>query len=381
MRSRHLLACFCGALASGGALLFACNSSNDALPPIYTHIGGGDGGAEDAAPPNDSGSVVTLADGEVVEACVETSGASPDGGITIGPTALAFDPCGNGSPDALYWDATNSVLYIGDDQNAAIWTWSDAKGFQKLASVPVDDGGSTVLGGIAGYGNLIVVSRNGGGASGALFQYDITTTTGIATTIGGAVDPTRHRTGVAYDSTGARFFSAAWGGEAGAGPSGTLDLIGVLTTTPYVTGLDQPHGVLVSGTQFIVGDNGKGAVIAFPVAAEDILDAGAAAAADDAGDAGDAAAAALYTTLATIEGVDQLSAGPGGSILAGQHLPDGGAPQLQQISADGGVVAVQASATFTKLGGIAYDTTYNRVFVADSNGGSVRTIKIYPLAQ
>jgi hypothetical protein len=380
MRSRgQLLAFFCGALASGGALLFACNSTNDTLPPIYTHVGGSDGGQEDAGPPSDSGPVITkLQDGAPGDACVETTGASPDGGITVGPTALAFDPCGVGSPDALYWDSTTQVLYIGDDTTASVWAWSDANGFRKLASVPVDDGGSTTLGGIAGYGNLIVISRNGGGASGALFQYDVTTTTGIATSIGGTVDPTRRRTGVAYDTTGTRFFSASWGGDAGAGASGTLDLLGVASTTPFVTGLDQPHGMLVSGTQFIVGDYGVGAVLSFPLAAEDILDAGEI---DDAGDGGDAAVPPLYTTLATIEGVDQLSAGPGGTILAGQHLPDGGAPQLQQISADGGVAAVEATATFTKLGGIAYDTTYNRVFVADSNGGSVRTIKIYPLAQ
>jgi hypothetical protein len=381
-------------VVSATAAFIACQDNGDGtIPPIPGHYYNPDSGPGVAPTGDDSGVVVTpTGDGGP---CVETTSASPDGGVTVGPATLAFDPCGAGSPDALYWDATKQVLYIADDHDGTIWTWTDAAGFQKIAHLPANDAGAMTVGGITGFGNLIVLSLNGGGTAGALFQYDVSTASGVATTIGGTVDPARRRTGVAYDTTGTRFFSASFastggggdggggggGGDAGAA-SGSIDLIQVTSTTAFVTGLVEPHGLLVSGSQFIVGDHGRGEVIAFPIVAADLLDAGpidaGLDAADDGGDAGDAATTPLYTTLAALPGVDQLSIGPTGVIYAGQHSSDGGAPQIHRITTDGGSAPFQPTVAFTQLGGIAYDTQYNRVFVADSNGTSVRTIKIYP---
>ncbi len=53
---------------------------------------------------------------------------------------------------------------------------------------------------------------------------------------------------------------------------------------------------------------------------------------------------------------------------------------MRQISPDGGVTVPFPNFTFTSLADVAYDKTNHRLFVVDSNGTTVRVIRIFPVA-
>ena len=88
-----------------------------------------------------------------------------------------------------------------------------------------------------------------------------------------------------------------------------------------------------------------------------------------------------YDTFANVPSCDTLTAGPGGSVITGQFRPlaDGGPLQIRQAFPDGGVRTLAEATKFAKPQGVAYDKTNKRLFVADSNGTTVRTIKIVPV--
>ncbi len=394
MRARIL--CLTSVVLSSAAAFVACQDNGDgSIPAIPGHYYNPDGGGGDATLGDDGGTVITPSGDAGGDACVETTSASPDGDVAIGPTSLAFDPCGAGSPDAIYWNATNQTLYIADDHANQIWTWSDANGFQKLVTLPddpaADDAGATKLTGITVSNSTLIVARYGNGAYGALFTYNLETAGGAATKVG-SIDPTRYRFAVAADATGKIYsdsFAAALDGGAdggadggtGGGGNGSIEIVGLSGTTPFLSGLDKPSGLIVVGTQIFVGDRAHDVIYTVPTNLA-LLDAGpdldAADADAEAGAILDATAPPPYPVFASLPAPDQLSAGPNGSIFAGQKTNDGGAPQLRQIFPDGGITPFQPTATFTSLGGVAYDSVSKRLFVVDSNGGSVRTIKIYP---
>ena len=52
---------------------------------------------------------------------------------------------------------------------------------------------------------------------------------------------------------------------------------------------------------------------------------------------------------------------------------------MRQIAADGGVTIPWPNVTFSGLSDVKYDKTNHRLFVVDSNGTTVRTIKIFPV--
>ncbi len=91
---------------------------------------------------------------------------------------------------------------------------------------------------------------------------------------------------------------------------------------------------------------------------------------------------AAFPIYAALPSPDQLSNGPSGSIYTDQFKPPPrrGGPQVRQIFPDGGVVIPWPSASFTSLDDVAYDPTDHRIFVVDSNGTTVRTIKIYSVS-
>jgi hypothetical protein len=368
------------AVASTAAFV-ACQDNGDGALPAGPglHFDGADASSDGSLERDDSGDVVAPRPDAGGDACVETTSASPDGDVAVGPTTLAFDPCGVGSPDALYWDAKGQLLYIADDRNNQIWSWSDANGFQKVATVPndpaADDAGATRLSGITVTGTTLVVARYGNGAFGALYSYDLATGGGMATTIG-SVDATRYRTALAADGTGT-VYSDSFAADAGDGGGGTIDIVGLTGTTPFLSGLDRPAGLLIVGTEIFVSDRAQNVIYQVPTDLA-LLDAGTAADADAEAGAIVDASTSPYPVYASLPAPDQLSAGPNGSLFAGEKLSDGGAPQVRQVFVDGGVVTFQPTVTFTSLAGVAYDDAAKRLFVADSNGGAVRTIKIYP---
>lgn len=308
--------------------------------------------------------------GGPADAGSEAGEAATDGGIVT----LSFDPSGNGSPDAIYWDDAKQVLYIVDDFNNQVWTYTDANGFQKYATVPdnpvLDDAGETKLNGVTELADgTLVVTRFGYGIGGAL--YTVSPDGGSATVPN--VPPARKRIAVTVDPSTGTVYSDSFSGGGDAAISGEVETVNLATgTTVFATGFGKTVGLLVQGSALLVSDQSNGVIVAVPVDGALIADGGAGLA--------DGAAFAVY---ANVVAPDQLSAGPNGSIYTDEFRPpvDGGALQVRQIWPDGGVTIPWPTTSFTALSDVAYDATNHRLFVVDSNGTTVRTIKILPVMQ
>lgn len=299
------------------------------------------------------------------------SGDGSDGGP--GFITLQFDPNGTGSPDAIYWDDTKQILYIVDDMNNQVWTYTDAAGFAKYVQVPdnpaLDDAGKTKLNGITELSDgTLVVTRFGYGIGGAL--YTVSPDGGATTTVPN-VPTSRKRIEVTVDPSTGTIYSDSFSGGGGSAISGQVETVDLTSgTTAYATGFGKTVGLLVQGSVILVSDQSNNAILAVPTDPTQLAEGGAGLA--------DGAAFPVY---ASITGPDQLSAGPNGTIFTDEFLSgaDGGSPQVRQIAPDGGVTIPWPNVTFTSLSDVAYDSTNHRLFVVDSNGTTVRTIKIFPV--
>lgn len=293
-----------------------------------------------------------------------TDATSPkdDGGVVRGPASLDFDPSGNGDPISLLWHDATSTLYLADNRNNQIWTWTDADGFAKYATVPNDpaatDAGQTNLGQLVRLDDgTIVVPRFGFGQRGAIVY--VNATTQDAGTIPG-LPLNRRRVALAASGSG----NDLWGGfflqGGGTDDAGTITKITSLTNEElYAGGFQKPVSVIVLNNRLIVSEQTRGVLYSLPLTG----------------------ATPPYDVYANIASPDTLAEGPNGSLVTGQFRPqsDGGPLQLRQIFPDGGVVVLEPTADLAKPQGVAYDKTNKRLFVADSNGTTVRTIKIFPL--
>lgn len=320
-----------------------------------------------------TGAGASLSGGEaggLADAASEADGAAPDGAVVT----LPFDPAGNGSPDAIYWDDTRQVLYIVDDYNNQVWTYTDANGFQKYATVPdnptLDDAGETKLNGVTELGDgTLVVTRFGYGIGGALY----TVSPDGGTTTVPNVPPARKRIAVTFDPSSGIVYSDSFSGGGDAAISGEVETVNLAAgTTVLATGFGKTVGLLVQGAAILVSDQTNGVIVSVPLDPAQIADGGAG-----------LTDGAAFTVYANVVAPDQLSSGPGGSIYTDEFRPpvDGGALQVRQIWPDGGVVIPWPTVSFTALSDVAYDATNHRLFVVDSNGTTVRTIKILPVAQ
>ena len=306
-----------------------------------------------SAPPQDSGSS-------------QDTSTVTDGGINRGPATLAFDPNGTGDPASIWWDDAHQILYVADDTHNSIWTWTDAAGFAMfgtlLDSPGADDAGDDQLDKLieTSSGTLVVV-RFGFAKYGAILTL---APDGGAGQVADASVAAR-RIGLTVDSNG-----QIWGGsfiKTGASLAGQINQIDLVNgETPYATGFQKPVGVLAVGGQILVSDQNQNAIFAVP--------------ATGVGDGG-LADGAPYPVYASLPVPDQLALGPNGIIYTGQFLStvDGGAPAVREIFPDGGVDILDAATGLTEPKDVAYDPTNKRLFVVDSNGTLVRTIRIYPI--
>lgn len=365
---RHLLrALILGSTVTAIGAVVACGSDDDDTTP-GTDAGKdgsvvGDAGAKTDATTSDSG--LTTGDAAI------TPDASDAG--DAGPITLQFDPNGLGSPDAIYWDDTKQVLYIADDHGNQIWTYTDAAGFVKYATVPDDpfltDAGKTKLNGITELADgTLVVTRFGYGTNGAL--YTVSPDGGSSASIPN-VDATGRRIEVTSNPTTGFIYGDAFKGTT-ATAAGEVDLVNVTTgPTLYAKGFGKTVGLLVNGTSLLVSDQTNNVILAIPLDPTQI-----GASQTKLADGG------AFPIYATVDGPDQLSAGPDGTIYTDEFLSnyDGGTPQVRQISADGGVTIPFPDQKFTSLSDVAYDAKNSRLFVADTNGSTVRTIKILPVS-
>jgi sugar lactone lactonase YvrE len=288
------------------------------------------------------------------------SGAA-SGGVARGPVSLDVDPSGDGDPSSVFWDEESSVLYIADNRHDRIWRWDDRAGFTALTTLPNDAPaarGSESLGQVVVLADgTVVAPRFGFGKSGAIAYAN--PKTGAKGAVPG-LPVERRRIGLARrsdapDGMWGTYFVQTPGGE----PSGAVTKASLAAETDYATGFGKPVSVLVHDGKLIVSDQGRGVLYSLPLEG----------------------AKPPYDVYASVPSPDTLSEGPEGSIITGQFKPlaDGGAPQLRRILSDGGVQPLHPEAQLVRPRGVAYDRKNRRIFVADSNGTTVRTVKILPV--
>jgi hypothetical protein len=356
-------------IGSSVAAFLACGSSSN------NNNGTSDAGKSDSGGGLDSSSATDT--GSAADTGSATDTGSPTDGGDGGPgyITLPFDPSGTGSPDAIYWDNTKQILYIVDDTNNQVWTYTDAAGFVKYAQVPdnpaLDDAGHTKLNGITELADgTLVVTRFGYGVGGAL--YTISPDGGASTTVPN-VPANRKRIEVTVDPATGTIYSDSFTGGGGSAPAGEVELVNLTTgTTTYATGFGKTVGLLVQGSSILVSDQTNNVIVSVPTDPSLIADGG-----------GGPAAGGTFPVYATVQGPDQLSPGPNGTIYTDEFLSstDGGSPTVRQIAPDGGVTVPWPNISFTSLDDVAYDATNHRLFVVDNNGTTVRTIKILPVSQ
>jgi hypothetical protein len=307
--------------------LAACSSSSPATEP--------DGGTHDSGA-TDTGTASKDS----------APGTEPGAPVERGPKSLAIT---DADPNGLWWNAKTSTLYIADNENDRVMTWTDADGFKVLVDLPGPTGND--LGGIIQLtdGTLVVVEF-GFGTSGlvALVHPD-----GSTGTVPG-LDPTKRRLGIAlapdgtiYDS----YFNKVSGGTTGF--VATLDITSGTETDVITTGLQKPVGVAVAGTTLFVSDQTESEIFAAPVSNP-----------------------SSYKALATNLMPDLLSVGPTGTIFSGS--PTGAVYQVNTTTGTFNTL-VTASGTLEPRG-TAYDAVNKRVFVAEHDSADVANyIEIVPV--
>jgi hypothetical protein len=319
-RTRGVALLFAAAIAS------ACSSSSGNATT--------DGGTADHTP-SDGGST------------------SPDGGsgnesgppVERGPKAIAVP---NADPNGVFWDAKSSTLYIADNLNDAVLTWTDAGGFKTLVSLPGPTGND--VGGLVQLADgTIVVVEFGFGTSGLVALVHPNLTTG---TVPG-LDPTRSRLGIALAPDGTiydTYFDKVSG--AATGFVATLDITAG-TEPNVISGLMKPVGVAVVGSMLYVSDQTLGEILAAPLSSPQ-----------------------SYKTLSTNITPDLLSVGPTGTIFSGS--PTG---VVYQIDTTTGAFNTLFTASGTlEPRGTAYDAVNKRLFVAEHDSSHIQNyLEIVPV--
>ncbi|MGC4094543.1 MAG: hypothetical protein QM756_42835 [Polyangiaceae bacterium] len=342
-----------GATATGGAA---------------THEGGSAEAGAGAAPGSDGGAASHVASKFTVE-------------------VLPIDPKGDADPASLWWSDAGEYLLVADNRSNRIWKWEPGGDFTLYATtsgLPADPQATATTASRDSVGQLVeladgtvVVVRFGFGTHSSVLWVD--PTSGAQGMLPG-LEPTRRRISLLYTTDGSLFggyfaFGAenqrigaitrlAWepgaaaGGAAGEGGAG-----GAASTSAesdFATQFLKPVGLLEMGDSLLAVDQDRNVIYKLPKAA-------------------DAPLTEPYEVYASVQAPDQLAHGPDGSVFTGQFRPatQSGTLAIRQVFPDGGVAVLEDG--LTKPSGLAYDAHGKRLFVADSNGTSVRTVRVYTL--
>ncbi|MBK8256180.1 MAG: hypothetical protein IPK82_26360 [Polyangiaceae bacterium] len=272
-----------------------------------------------------------------------SGGSAPQ--VDRGPTTIALD----GDPNGLYWDDSQGVLYLADDNQNRILKWTDAEGLSLAADLPAGPPDSPGLGQVVRTPDgTLVVPRFGGGTAGDVVFVTADGQGGVVPNL----DPVRRRIGLAvaldgtlYDS----YFVSNNGTKFGA--VAQLDLTGAEVNV--LEGLDKPVGVVVIGSDLYASEQVAGRIVKAPIAAPDQV-----------------------AVLAQLDTPDLLCQGPAGSLFTG-----GKAGDVRQIGADGKVN--EFAGGFQEIRGVAYDPTHKRLFLSDHDGnesdGVTHKLQILPV--
>jgi hypothetical protein len=279
------------------------------------------------------------------------SDAGSDASVQRGPISVSFA----GDPEGLWWDAPSSTLYIADQENNQVLTWTDAKGIQTLGALPggVQSGqdlGQLVL---TPQGFLAVIVF-GFGTNGDI---DLVFLDGGSAAVSG-LDPTFRRLGLGQDSSGT-LYESYFVKNGGAAPVGSLAQVSLSyvdggwagTETSVITGLGKPVGVVATSGNLYITDQGTGDFLVVPVSS-------------------------LPTSSAPVAAsglnLDLLSIGPDDTFFSGSSNGD-----LNRLTTAGASTAFASG--YTNPRGSAYDAVNNRVFFGNHiQSGGMNQLVIVP---
>jgi len=288
--------------------------------------------------------------------CSNSSPAGSDASTDAAPTDTAADVAVPttasismpGDPNGLYWNATSNTLYIADNANNRIVTYTDAAGITPYASLPAASASGPGLGQLiplSSDGSLLV-TRFGYGTMGDVVHV----ATDATSTVLPGLDPTRERIGLTQAPDGTIYDTYFVSNGTGyIGSVASLTLTG--TETDVVMGLQKPVGVLIAGGSFYIDDQDTNALYTTSVTAPGTL-----------------------SQVALLPDADLLCEGANGTIFSG-----GADGNVRAIDSSGNVTIFASG--FTKARGVAYDGLNHRLFIANHVGetSSSNTIEIRPV--
>lgn len=298
-----------------------------------------------------SASVDARIDGKAIDAKLIDAKQFEDGStIDAGPRGpVAFQLPGGGN--AVYWDATDSALYLTDDGHGTLVKWTDANSFQTFGTFP------TVTGGVA-LGQIVrrsdatfLVPSFGFGTQGTLFTMAADGSSSGAIT---GLDATRRRIALAQDS-GGLLYEGYFTGTMMAVTGGVASVaiaagVGTETAIATTTSLKKVVGLVATTTTLYVCDQTAAKIYAITLPTGPM------------------------TTLASPPSCDQMSLLPSGDLVTGSLT--GGVYRITTA----GVVSTIVSG-FDQVRGTAYDPALRRMFIVEHSsvpGGHDR-LHIIPL--
>jgi DNA-binding beta-propeller fold protein YncE len=268
-------------------------------------------------------------------------GGAADSGMAAATRTLqlALD----GDPNGLFWDAAGQTLYIADNRNNRILTWTEA-GLGMPIALPAAPPNGPGLGQVTRTGDgTLLTTRFGFGTDGAVLYVKANGDTGTVPML----DTLKRRIGIVTDGDNVydSYFVVA-GSRVGAVAKLTLDG----TEVDVMQGLQKPVGLIVLNGVLYAADQMAGEILKCTLPA-----------------------CSDKTQFAALASPDLLSAGPNGSFFSGS--PDG---NVYELSSAG---AVQSVGTFQQPRGTAYDAVNKRLFIADHSGtaGGTNYLRIIPL--
>ncbi len=295
----------------------------------------------DSAVDANDGAFADLAEDVTADAAgVDTTSAN----VEHGPKAIPID----GDPNGLVWADDIQTLFIADDNNNRILTWTDKGGFGTPIALPTAPASGAGLGGLARLKDgTLVAPRFGMGMDGAILFVKPNGTTGIVP----ALDTMRRRIGVTVDDAGVIYdtFFTKNGTGAQTGSVATLDLVG--TEVQVATnGLVKPVGVAILGGKLYISDQKTEKV--WRCTPPDC---------------------ATLEHVADVTSPDLMVPGPNGSLFVGSH-----AGTVIALQPDG--TSAVAATGLQEPHGVAYDAANKRLFVSDHDpNGKTNFLQIFPV--
>ncbi|MET0386361.1 MAG: hypothetical protein ABW321_10405 [Polyangiales bacterium] len=276
----------------------------------------------------------------------------------------AFIGMENGAPETTLWDAEHSQLYVVDNTENRIWTWTEKNGLAQVASLPAPDSseelpGNVTLGQAALLkdGTLVVTrfGQPGGGYGGIGFVRPDEEGTLVPN-----LDETRRRLGLALAPDGT-LYGSYFAGRMG-------ELSGFLTTVDLdageavvADGFGKIVGLAIADGRLYVSDQSRGKIVDAPL--DDLPEH-----AED------------WHELATLDVPDQICVGPQKSLFSGQFQAAEGSDEpmaVRQINADGSVEVFKQDPDVTKPSGLSYDPEGRKLYVADSGNSAKIGVHVF----